>query len=167
MKTGDNNPEPIFSLTKSSTEYKAETAVRKALHEGPVTKRSDEVVQPTAGGSGGGAIKPFVILPPMLLLSLPLPLLLEDILLIFIVADVILAPSQTLLLAGLPLIDGIHDGEDNEQELERMDNGDGDDIEDVDEPALVFIKAVIATFFLSEIFLVLTVKVLDMKGMEI
>lgn len=116
------------------------------MHEGPVTKRSDEVVQPTAGGSGGGAIKPFVILPPLLLLPLPLPLLLlEDILLIFIVADVILAPSQTLLHAELPLIDGVHDDEDNEQELERMDN-DGDDIEDVDDPALVFIKAVIATF---------------------
>jgi hypothetical protein len=41
LYTSEKNPEPIFSRIKSSTEYNADTAVLSALHDGPVTKRSE------------------------------------------------------------------------------------------------------------------------------
>jgi hypothetical protein len=42
LYTSEKNPEPIFSRMKSSTEYSAETAVLRALHDGPVTNRSEQ-----------------------------------------------------------------------------------------------------------------------------
>lgn len=42
LYTSEKNPEPIFVRVKSSTEYSADTAVFRAKHDGPVTRRSDD-----------------------------------------------------------------------------------------------------------------------------